>query len=594
MPHHRLAPVCRSVALVVALLGIAGPAAAQTAAALYERATEREKNARAAARPAVATIRTAATSFENVVRRYPRSGYADNALWQAAQLMQWAHQISGLARDAAKTRQLLTWLAREYPTSALAKQAAAKLAAAPAAVNAGAPRPSPAADRPAASPTARPSPPATTSAPTATLPGQILPAPVTLTGISIAPLPRGDRLTFELSHESTYTTNRGTTPGHVVVTLPNVGLSAAALTAVESLKGSLVHGVRLAPRNGGTEVEVRLVGQPRHSAFPLYGPYRLVIDIEGDAPVVREPTTPSSSRPAAASRTPSSPPPGTVPTVSASTLVAIDTPPPAPVAASVPLSPQPISPASTSRGGFSLARQLGLGVSRVVIDPGHGGHDPGALAHGLSEAEIVLDVGLRLEKLLQAQPGFEVVLTRRTNEFVALEERTAIANREGADLFLSIHANSSPQNDTRGVETYFLNFATTDRAEAVAARENAATVQSMRLLPGLVKAITLNSKKAESREFAEMIQASLIKQMRVQNKSVKDLGVKQAPFVVLIGAEMPSVLAELSFITNRSDATLLKQATYRQRVAQALADAVLRYQGSLKKVTAVAATTRER
>jgi N-acetylmuramoyl-L-alanine amidase len=267
--------------------------------------------------------------------------------------------------------------------------------------------------------------------------------------------------------------------------------------------------------------------------------------------------------------------------------------PPAEVAA--PTTPtetagRPLPPASTSRGEFSLARQLGLGVSRIVIDPGHGGHDPGAQANGTSEADVVLDVALRLEKILMAQPGFEVVLTRRVDEFIGLEQRTAFANREKADLFLSIHANSSPQSDTRGVETYFLNLATNDRAEAVAARENASTTQSMRLLPGLVRAITLNSKKAESRELATMIQASLIRQMKQQNRNVKDLGVKEAPFVVLIGAEMPSVLAEISFITNRADATLLKQSAYRQRIAQALADAVLRYQGSLKKATAVATT----
>lgn len=281
----------------------------------------------------------------------------------------------------------------------------------------------------------------------------------------------------------------------------------------------------------------------------------------------------------------------TMPTTSVAAPQPVETTPVTPASPASPAEPvtRPVAPASTTAGGYSLARQLGLGVSRIVIDPGHGGHDPGAQAHGVSEAELVLDVALRLERLLQAQPGFEVVLTRRTNEFIALEARTSLANRENADLFLSIHANSSPQADTRGVETYFLNFSSNAHAEAVAARENAASSQSMRLLPGLVKAITLNNKRAESREFAGMVQASLVKQMKTQNKNVKDLGVKQAPFVVLIGAEMPSVLAEISFITNRTDANLLKQTTYRQRVAQALADAVLRYQGSLKKVTSVAA-----
>ena len=210
------------------------------------------------------------------------------------------------------------------------------------------------------------------------------------------------------------------------------------------------------------------------------------------------------------------------------------------------------TPEKNSTGGFSIARQLGLGVSRIVIDPGHGGHDPGATGKDVSEAELVLDVSLRLEKLLQKIPGIEVVLTRRADEFVALQERTAIANREGADLFLSIHANASESPYARGVETYFLNFANNLGAAAVAARENAASGQVMAALPDLVKMIALNNKLDESRELATMVQRAMVERLRGVNKSLKDLGVKQAPFAVLIGAAMPSVLAEVSFVTNVS------------------------------------------
>ena len=247
----------------------------------------------------------------------------------------------------------------------------------------------------------------------------------------------------------------------------------------------------------------------------------------------------------------------------------------------------PAPPASTTAGDYSLARQLGLRIARVVIDPGHGGHDPGAQANGVTEAELVLDVALRLEKLLK-QSGVEVVLTRRTNEFIPLEERTAIANRENADLFLSIHANAHRQTAVRGVETYFLNFASNPEAEAVAARENATSAQTMGTLPAIVKAIALNNKLAESREFAGLVQGQLARRLRAQSSGVKDLGVKQAPFVVLIGAQMPSVLTEIAFLTNRPEASMLKQATYRQHIAQALRDAIVRYRDSLKKVTAVA------
>ena len=219
-----------------------------------------------------------------------------------------------------------------------------------------------------------------------------------------------------------------------------------------------------------------------------------------------------------------------------------------------------------------MARQLGLSVSRIVIDPGHGGHDPGAQGKSINEAELVLDIALRVEKLLQNVPGIEVILTRRTDEFVPLQERTAIANREGADLFLSIHANASANASARGVETYFLNFANNMSAASVAARENAASGQAMGALPDFLKAIALNNKLDESRDFATEVQRAMVERLRKSNKSVKDLGVKQAPFVVLIGAAMPSVLAEISFVTNAQEARLLRGNAYRQRIAEALVE----------------------
>jgi N-acetylmuramoyl-L-alanine amidase len=248
----------------------------------------------------------------------------------------------------------------------------------------------------------------------------------------------------------------------------------------------------------------------------------------------------------------------------------------------------PSEPSHNVTGGLSMARQLGLGVARIVIDPGHGGHDPGAKGGGLTEAELVLDVALRLEKLLSKLPGVEVVLTRRENEFISLQERTAIANREGADLFLSIHANASTVASARGVETYFLNFASNQNAAAVAARENATSDQTMGALQDVVKAIALNSKLDESRDFATYVQREMLASLRGANKTLKDLGVKQAPFVVLIGASMPSVLAEISFLTNPQEAKLLKGSSYRQRIAQALFEGVKTYQVSLKNAAAIA------
>jgi N-acetylmuramoyl-L-alanine amidase len=235
-----------------------------------------------------------------------------------------------------------------------------------------------------------------------------------------------------------------------------------------------------------------------------------------------------------------------------------------------------------------MARQLGLRVSRIVIDPGHGGQDPGAKGKSIDEAELVLDVALRVEKLLEKMPGVEVILTRRTDQYLPLQERTAIANRMGADLFLSIHANASPNASAGGVETYFLNFATNMGAAAVAARENAASGQAMGDLPDFLKQIALNNKIDESRDFATAVQTAMIERLRKSNKSVKDLGVKQAPFVVLIGAAMPSVLAEVSFVTNAEEARLLRGNAYRQRIAEALVAAIGKYQSSLKSAPRVA------
>jgi N-acetylmuramoyl-L-alanine amidase len=247
--------------------------------------------------------------------------------------------------------------------------------------------------------------------------------------------------------------------------------------------------------------------------------------------------------------------------------------------------PTPPRLPSTGRGLYTLARQLGLGASKIVIDPGHGGYDPGALGAGISEADVVLDVALRLEALLR-EAGVDVILTRRTDEFVPLEERPAIATREQADLFLSIHANASRTRTARGVESYYLNFATDPNAEAVAARENAATGRTINNLPEILKAIALNSKLDESRSFATLIQRAMASQLSTADSGLRNLGVKQAPFVVLIGAAMPSVLVEISFITNAQEGRLLRSGAYRQRIAQALFDAVRGYQKSLKSAQA--------
>jgi N-acetylmuramoyl-L-alanine amidase len=239
----------------------------------------------------------------------------------------------------------------------------------------------------------------------------------------------------------------------------------------------------------------------------------------------------------------------------------------------------------TAAGDRSLIRALGLKIGRIVIDPGHGGHDTGTIGpNGLEEKNLVLDVGKRLGKLLQARMGAEVVFTRQDDTFIPLETRTAIANQEQADLFVSIHANSSSDPDARGVETYYLNFTTNADALEVAARENAASDKSIHELQDLVKKIALKEKIEESREFASEVQRSLHSGLAVKSPAIRDRGVKKAPFVVLIGANMPSILAEISFVSNPTDARKLRTAEYRLRIAESLYKGISHYVSGLSGV----------
>jgi N-acetylmuramoyl-L-alanine amidase len=378
--------------------------------------------------------------------------------------------------------------------------------------------------------------------------------------------------------------------------LRGVGLPPLLVDRTLEYSQDVVRQIRIGRHpNDTVRVVLDAEGVTRHSVFTLYNPFRLVVDCERPLAEAQLAAAPAPSAPAPLP-IPKTSPPRSVETPGDSTPTGPSAmPAPAPAPSPVPSrdtvtgpSPSPTPPSANAAGGFSMARQLGLGVSRIVIDPGHGGRDPGAQVRGLNEADLTLDVALRLEKLLRAEPGVEVVLTRRTDVYVALEERTAIANREHADLFLSIHANASRNTAARGVETYYLSFASSPEAEAVAARENAGSDGAMRNLPDIIRAITLNNKLDESRDFAAMVQQSLVSRLRRVNSGVRDLGVKKAPFVVLIGAGMPSVLAEVSFLTHRQDAQLLKTSSYRQRIAEALHGAVMRYRRALKGQSLVA------
>jgi len=239
----------------------------------------------------------------------------------------------------------------------------------------------------------------------------------------------------------------------------------------------------------------------------------------------------------------------------------------------------------TADGETSLMRALGLKIGRIVIDAGHGGHDSGTLgAEGIQEKDVVLDVALRLGKLLHQRMGAEIVYTRADDTFIPLETRTAIANKAQADLFISVHANSSPDASARGTEVYYLNFTSDPEAMRVAARENAVSTQSVHELSDLVKKIALKDKIDESKELATDVEGALYKGLAKGNEGLKDRGVKKAPFVVLIGANMPSILAEISFVSNPDDAEELLTPEYRQRVAESLFNGVARYAAGINGV----------
>jgi N-acetylmuramoyl-L-alanine amidase len=275
-----------------------------------------------------------------------------------------------------------------------------------------------------------------------------------------------------------------------------------------------------------------------YNIFPMENPYRIVIDATGGGGKL---PSPSASRPA--------------------------------------------SPRSQTSDRYSLAQQLGLGIRKIVIDAGHGAHDPGAVGAGkLREKDVTLDLALRLRDILRRE-GLEVVLTRDRDVYLGLEERTAIANRSHGDLFLSLHANSSKRPNLRGVETYFLNLASRQRAMETAALENSMAVAKMSDLEDIVQEI-FNSKMDESSRLAGIVQKEMIGHLRRHYRDIKDLGVKQAPFYVLIGAQMPSILAEVSFINHPVEGKRLATASYRQHLAEALAEGVKGYIRTVKLASA--------
>lgn len=301
--------------------------------------------------------------------------------------------------------------------------------------------------------------------------------------------------------------------------------------------------IRIAQKNETTVrlvVEINPAAVERYQVFPLFDPFRIVLDIF----------------PKAASAPPTKARPVEAPSAQA---------------------------ARPTPDGYSMARQLGLGVRTVVIDAGHGGEDPGAIGHkGQKEKEVVLAVAQALRDLL-AGKGLNVILTRDSDIYVPLENRTVIANQKSADIFISIHANANRKKARRGVQTFFLNFSPDPQVVEIAARENATSTRTISQMKDTLAKIVKNSKIMESRDLADKIQRNLVKSLAGRYSAVEDLGVRGGPFWVLIGGEMPSVLVEISHLSNPEEEERLRSGPYRKQVAQGIYDGILEYMKSLGK-----------
>jgi N-acetylmuramoyl-L-alanine amidase len=244
----------------------------------------------------------------------------------------------------------------------------------------------------------------------------------------------------------------------------------------------------------------------------------------------------------------------------------------------IPEQPEP------TKSGYTMVRQLGLGIRRVVIDPGHGGTDPGCVGvTGLREKDVVLKVSKKLRKLLKSNSDLEVVLTRETDIFMPVENRTVIANQKQGDIFISVHANAHRNKRLKGIETFFLNISHDPSVNEIAAKENATSQKSISKMRGIISKIVKNSKIIESRELAEKIQESLVGSLSHKFKNIKSLGVKGGPFWVLIGCEIPSVLVEISYLSNPGEEKNLKNDLYLQSIAEGIYRGIIDYIHSLGK-----------
>jgi N-acetylmuramoyl-L-alanine amidase len=507
--------------LIVLMLAIPIAGTSQDLRAEAEQAWERARAEDAAFRVSPPDTRTRSEHlriirlYEQVYLTTPHSGYSDDALIQIATL----YEETGARADAVRT---LRFLISDYPSSKHVPEARQRITRLDGPVE----------------PLASASPPPAD--------GEI-----SVDGVRYYESPDSMRVVIDMQGQPAFTRGEVPDPPRAYLDLANARLGSSLPQREFAVGSGLLRGIRLGQYDSETVRIVFDLAEARElETTVLTDPSRLVIDLRSPGEAVAS-MTPAEDAPQA--------------------TAAPSAPQPAPVAAA------PALP--TQNGAHTLSRGLGLKPHRVVIDPGHGGHDPGTIGpSGLSEAELVLDVAKRLrDRILADLPDADVILTREDDTFVPLEARPSRANTAEADLFISIHANSSRTRSIRGFETYFLNLNTSKDAMEVAARENAFSERATSELPKIVSEIMTQEWLDESREFAGHVQRALAS----ESDMGRDRGVKQAPLVVLLGAKMPSVLAEISFISNPDDERLLKGDVRRQQIADALFEGVRSYFGTL-------------
>jgi N-acetylmuramoyl-L-alanine amidase len=486
-------------------------------------------------------------AYQRVYLTTPRTGYADNSLMAIARL----YEETKANAEAVKT---LQFLIHEYPSTPFKDTAEKDLAR---------------------------------------LNGVKTQKTVAVDNLRFWLAQNSVRVMVDLGGETTFTQGDAKNPDRVFIDISSAKLNSMLIGKQWPVNSTLLQQIRVGQYDNSTVRVVLDIGTiGRVNSFSLHEPERLVIDVLGKEVTAQPTSTPiTAATPPVAPLTASIPPEPPKPTpasVSAaadtsaakgSKAVVTATSPSAPLKKPPEPETKPITPAKTTNSGArTMVRSLGLKLSRVVIDAGHGGHDTGSIGQGgYTEKELVLDVAQRLKQLVESELGAEVVMTRTDDSFVPLETRTLLANQQEADLFISIHANSSRVRSVRGVETYFLNFTSSREALETASRENAASERSIHELQDLVKKIMLQDKVDESRELAQHIGKSLA----ARKGAGTDRGVKQAPFVVLIGANMPSILAEICFISNPQDEKVVKTPEGRQAIAESLFDGVRSYAESL-------------